>query len=1055
MRKTTLTLLSMILGVTLYAQDFSALQVGFQTPPPEARPQVWWHWMNGNITRDGIRKDIEWMDRAGIAGFHVFDAGLNTPQVVPERLVYMTGPWKEAFRYAVEIGKEHGMEINIATSPGWSATGGPWVKPEDAMKRLTWREMRVEGGKKIKAELPEPYTTTGKFQDAELGSNVMDATSTLMKKTQHYRDIAVIAVRMLPQDRTLSELGAVISSSGGNFSLEKMTDGSMSSICRLPADKETGYGWIQYEFPAPQTIAAVSVSDGRIRDYWNDDEPTWTSVLECSQDGMSFTEVVKIPSGSACLQTVSFPPVQARFFRLKVANPLPDLSMAAYGASTQAPKYSKIAEFNLFPTARIHHAEEKAGFASPHDLHAYRTEAKGDFPTEVLDLTDFVHDGILEWDVPEGNWKVFRFGHALTGKLNHPAPREATGHEVDKLDPVAYERYFRQYLDTYQEALGGTLRGLDYLMMDSYEAEQQTWTPAMREEFLSRRGYDLLPWLPVLAGEILESAARSEQFLLDWRKTISELYAENYDRVSGLAREYGLKGRYTESHENGRVYVVDGMDVKRLSEIPMSACWIPTPGAGSTLEMSRADIKESASVAHLWGQNLVAGESLTTSGMGGKAWSYDPRSLKTIADDEMAHGLNRFIIHESAHQPVDSLQPGIGLMVFGQWFNRHETWAEEARAWTDYLARSSYLLQQGQAVADVLIYYGEDTNVTAEYGLGLPDYVPAGYSYDFINPTGLRELLSVKGGRLCSPSGMSYKVLCVDADPTWMSGDMKARIESLKHQGAVVCTPDQLASALEKTAPDAILPADIRFVHRHTDDAEIYWINKPSDDDRRVELSFRVKGLKPRVWHPETGLCEEVSYRQKGGRTLVTLNLVPNDAVFVVFSGKGSRRQVLYDRAETVVKQLDGPWSVSFQAGRGAPDTTVFDTLASWTTAQDFSIRHFSGTATYSQTFTAQSGVKTILDLGEVKNLAHIYLNGHDLGTRWKEPWTVDVTEALKDGENELVIEVTNLWPNRIIGDLQSDCPAQITYTHMQFFRPDSPLLPSGLFGPVKLIRYE
>ena len=471
--------------------------------------------------------------------------------------------------------------------------------------------------------------------------------------------------------------------------------------------------------------------------------------------------------------------------------------------------------------------------------------------------------------------------------------------------------------------------------------------------------------------------------------------------------------------------------------------------------MSRADIKESASVAHLWGQNLVAGESLTTSGMGGKAWSYDPRSLKTIADDEMAHGLNRFIIHESAHQPVDSLQPGIGLMVFGQWFNRHETWAEEARAWTDYLARSSYLLQQGQAVADVLIYYGEDTNVTAEYGLGLPDYVPAGYSYDFINPTGLRELLSVKGGRLCSPSGMSYKILCVDADQVWMSGEMKASIESLKRQGAVVCTPDQLASALEKTAPDAILPADIRFVHRHTDDAEIYWINKPSDDDRRVELSFRVKGLKPRVWHPETGLCEEVSYRQKGGRTLVTLNLVPNDAVFVVFSGKGSRRQVLYDRAETVVKQLDGPWSVSFQAGRGAPDTTVFDTLASWTTAQDFSIRHFSGTATYSQTFTAQSGVKTILDLGEVKNLAHIYLNGHDLGTRWKEPWTVDVTEALKDGENELVIEVTNLWPNRIIGDLQSDCPAQITYTHMQFFRPDSPLLPSGLFGPVKLIRYE
>ena len=1056
MKRIVLAAMSLFLGAALYAQEISVLKEGFQNPPASSRPQVWWHWMNGNITRDGVRKDIEWMDRAGIAGFHVFDAGLNTPQVVPQRLIYMDEGWKDAFRYAVQVGKEHGMEISIATSPGWSATGGPWVEPKDAMKRFTWRELRVDGGKRINVTLPEPYTTTGKFQNVELGASVMDAVSTQMKHIQYYEDIAVVAVKMPADDKTLAELSATITSSGGKFSVERMTDGDLNKVARLPADKTTGYAWIQYEFPQPQTMSAVSVSDGRIRDYWNDDLPTWTTVLECSNDGESFEEVTRIPSGGTSLQTVSFPPVTAKYYRLKVANPLPDLSMAAYGASTEAPKYSKIAEFNLFPVARIHHAEEKAGFASPHDLHAYRTEATGDFSRVILDLSSYVKEGVLDWEAPEGRWKVFRFGYALTGKLNHPAPREATGHEVDKLDPVAFENYLRHYLETYNDALGGTLEGLDYLMMDSYEADQQTWTPAMMTEFKARRGYDLLPWLPVLTGEILESAERSEQFLSDWRKTIAELFAENYDRVSAIAQEYGLKGRYTESHENGRVYVVDGMDVKRNSEIPMSACWIPTPGSGSTLTMSQADIRESASVAHLWGQNLVAGESLTTSGTGGKAWSYDPRSLKGVADTELWSGLNRFVIHESAHQPVDSLQPGLGLMVFGQWFNRHETWAEEAKAWTDYLARSSYMLQQGNAVVDVLIYYGEDTNVTAEYGLGLPDYVPAGYNYDFINPTGLKGLLSVDNGELATPSGMRYKVLCVDADEAWMSSEMKARITALKRAGAVVCRPSELASVLRKIQPDVILPLDMRFVHRHTDKSEIYWVNKPSEDTRTVKASFRVKGLKPYLWHPESGRTEEVSYSVIKGRTLVSLPMVPNDAVFVVFCGKGRRMEVSNPSSLLASEELKGPWKLLFQKGRGAPSETEFQGLVSLTESVDFGIRHFSGTVTYKTAFTFHpSRGRTLLELGDVKNIAHVYLNGKDCGTVWKEPWAADVTHAIREGTNELVIEVTNLWPNRIIGDLRPDCPQKVTYTHMKFYTPESPLLESGLIGPVKLTVYE
>ena len=1048
--------MTLFLGTALYAQDFSVLKEGFQNPPASSRPQVWWHWMNGNITRDGIRKDIEWMDRAGIAGFHVFDAGLNTPQVVPQRLIYMDEGWKDAFRYAVRTGKEHGMEITIASSPGWSATGGPWVEPKDAMKRLTWREMRIRGGEPVSVQLPEPYTNTGKFQNVELGGDAMDALAMAFKHIQYYEDIAILAVRVADEDRTMQELGAKISSSGGKFTLEKMTDGDLNKVSRLPIDTERGYAWIQYEFPTPQTISALSLMDGRIRGYWSNAPATWTSVLEKSDDGEHFTEAVKIPSGGTYLQTISFTPVTAKYFRVKVANPLPDMTMAAYGAQPVAPKYSKIAEFRLYPTPRIHHAEEKAGFASPYDLHDYPTVCEGSFTREVIDLSDKVKDGVLSWDAPAGEWKIFRFGYALTGKVNHPAPREATGHEVDKMDPVAFGRYIRNYLDTYVNALGGSLEGLDYILMDSYEAEYQTWTPAMREEFKSRRGYDLLPWLPVLTGEIIGSAQESEQFLFDWRKTLSELIAENYDRVSDIVKEYGLKGRYTEAHEGGRVYVVDGMDVKRKAEIPMGACWVPTPGADTPMSMYEMDIRESASVAHLWGQNLVAGESLTISGMGGRAWSYDPRSLKGVADTELWSGLNRFVIHESAHQPVDTLQPGLGLMVFGQWFNRHETWAEEARAWTDYLARSSYLLQQGKAVVDVLLYYGEDTSVVAEYGLQLPDFIPAGYNYDYINPTGLTELLSVDKGELVTPSGMRYKVLCIDADEAWMSPEIKARIADLKRSGALVCTSSELAAVLEKIQPDATLPEDMRFVHRHTEDAEIYWVNKPSDDTRTVEAIFRVKGLKPYLWHPESGRAEEVSYYVKKGRTHVSLPMAPDDAVFVVFSGKGKKKDVIKTSRPMASRELKGPWQLSFQEGRGAPSKTEYQELVSWTESENFGIRHFSGTATYKKEFSfSHSHGKVYLDLGQVKNIAHVYLNGKDCGTVWKEPWTVDVTEALQEGNNEIVVAVTNLWPNRIIGDLQPDCPQKVTYTHMQFFTQESPLLESGLIGPVKLTVYE
>jgi len=1012
------------------SHSISELQKGFENPPHEARPQVWWHWMDGNITKDGIRKDLLWMKESGIGGFHHFDAGVGMTPVVEDRLIYMDNGWKDAFRYAMVLADSLGLEVTIASAPGWSCTGGPWVDPGDAMKKLVWRELTLQGDHHFEGDLPQGFSVSGAFQNIPIKSDV----------PSYYEDIAVIAVKLPAGEKTLQQLGATVRASSEGYTVNQLTNEDLNDGVSIRNDSK-GKSWIEYSFPEPVTFCAVSVTDGRTRKQWANTKASLTTVLECSDDGQIYTKVAEIPASGITRSTIDFAPITARHFRIT------------------AVQGNIISEFKLYTVPRINHAEEKAGFVAPHDLADFPTPSY-DYGavTDIIDITDRFDGRRLIWDVPEGEWKVIRFGFSLTGKTNHPAPREATGLEVDKMDPDAWTAYFRHYFDMYKEASGGLMgsRGIRYVLTDSYEAEQATWTPAMAEEFLKRRGYDLTRWLPSLTGIIIDSPQATEQFLWDWRTTIGELLAENYDLLTDIAvNEYGLKGRYTESHENGRVYVVDGMDVKRTAAIPMAACWMPNRYHGSTPVMSQADIRESASVAHIYGQNIVAGESLTAVGRDGKAWSYDPAQLKSVADLEMASGLNRFVIHESAHQPLDSIAPGLGLMIFGQWFNRLDTWAGNAKAWTDYLARSCYMLQQGQAVADILVYYGEDTNATAQFGSGLPQ-IPEGYNYDFASPDVLLNMISVKDGQLVTGTGMKYKVLLIAGQTSYMSETIRERLEQLESEGACICRSyDELAASLP--APDCTGTAEIRFVHRVLPDkTEIYWINKPSSDYSTVTVSLRTEHMKPHIWHPEDGRTEEAVYRCEEGRTIVDIDMVPDDAVFIVLAGKGKRSNARKEQVPSSETIVDGPWTVNFEKGKGAPEETVFDTLAPYTDSDVFGIKYFSGTAIYTNTFNiGKTTEKAILHLGNVHNLATVKVNGIECGTLWKEPFDADITGAVRNGENRIEIAVTNLWPNRLIGNLQPDCKKKIGFCYEpSFFSADMPLSHDGLEGPVSVELY-
>jgi len=1097
------------------------LEAGFKNPPESAKPRVWWHWMNGNVSKEGIRADLEWMHRTGIAGFQNFDAGLASPQIVAKRLIYMTPEWKDAFLFTTKLADSLGLEMAIAGSPGWSESGGPWVTPAQAMKKLVWSEIRIEGGKSFDGILPHPPSTTGIFQNiGELGGYT-SGMSTDNDIPEFYADAAVIAFRLPENERSLAEMNAKVTSSAGKFDLADLTDGDLTNYSFLPAAKNGEKAWISFELSEPATMRSLSMvkRETGMRFPGITGGPQVERTLEASDDGKSFRQILKIPAGGTSQNTYTFAPVTARFFRISFLIPPPpqvDRGIASYfGINTSGMKPPErginISELVLYPDARINRFEDKAGFTAAAGIYEMATIPDGIEncikKENVVDLTSMMNsDGRLQWTPPEGRWAILRLGYSLTGHKNSPASPEATGLEVDKLNAGHVKAYFENYLDQYKDATGGLMgkKGLRYIITDSWEAGVQNWTDSMMTEFSDRRGYDIVPWLPALTGHIVENAEASDRFLWDFRKTIGELTVENhYDQLTTILKQRGM-GRYTESHESGRAFIGDGMDVKRKADIPMSATWTPGGFAGSETEgvatRYRADVRESASVAHLYGQNLVAAESMTAIG---NTWAFSPERLKPTADMELAMGLNRFVIHTSVHQPVNDKIPGLGLGPFGQWFTRHETWAEQALPWTTYLARSSYMLQQGKFVADIAYYYGEDNNITALFGNKLPE-IPEGYNYDFVSSDALLNLLSVKNGKILTASGMSYKILVLDKNSIYMPLSVLRKIADLVEAGAIVLgqkpvsspsnsdDPDQFKNLADRlwssqkgvttsgkrkvysgsnlrdvlrelniepdfqyTGPDP--DTRLLFVHRSLPGTDIYWVNNRKSVNEIADAIFRVEGREAEIWHPENGRIEPASFEISDGMTRVPLSLVPNDAIFVVFRKRTSERsRIIPQPAETLLTEIKGPWNLAFQTGRGAPDKISLDTLSEWNMNPDQGVKYFSGTCTYSKTIDVQQKWidenKTIwLDLGKVKNLAEVIINGKSFGVIWKTPFRIEITGGLKSGLNDLEIKVTNLWVNRLIGDQQPGSEKKYTYTTMAFYQADSPLLPSGLLGPVEI----
>ncbi len=1080
------------------------LEKGFVDPPDAAKPRVWWHWTGGNITREGITKDLEWMRRVGIGGAQAADIGMAGGQSVEKKIEFFTPEWFDALKHAATESDRLGLELSIFSSSGWSLTGGPWVKPEEAMKKLVWSETNVQGPMKLEQRLPQPPSGTGAFGSLR-GLKDNRGSDRNAPVENYYGDSAVIAFRTPPDEKLMDELKPRVTTSGGDIDPVPLMDDIIATRATVTAGKD-GVAWIQYEFPQPIEVKAVTlIAPGRGVPFGQ---------IQASNDGSTYRTAVALPGAvqyrAGGLKTYAFSETTARYVRVVMTAAAPDPDAVIYQTRPKPAGQYQLSEFIVHTGARVDRWEDKAGFNLFYEYEAAPTPPFSPesliSPADVIDLTSRMDkEGTLNWDVPPGKWTILRMGYSLVGSKNRAGTPPGLGLEVDKLNAKHVQSYFRGYMDPIERALGPLLgRSLRYVMMDSWEAGMQNWTEDMIAQFQTRRGYDPRPYLPVLVGRVVGSAGISDRFLWDFRRTIADLVADaHYGTMADLLRQKGM-GIYAEAAGVSMEILEDTLLNKSKVEIPMSEFWL---GRMHPPPEYYVDARMAASAAHVYGKSLVAAESFTGGG-------YEaPAVYKNLADYWFAQGVNRLIFHSSAHQPLDT-KPGNTMV--GTHFNRNITWADQAEPVLKYLSRTSHMLQQGLFVADIAYLLNEGAPSSQPFwGAGLQPAPPEGYDYDTINADVLLNRMSVsREGRLVLPDGMSYRILVLPQIDR-MRPELLRKIRDLVVGGATVVGPrpamsPSLQSGAEKTdlevqslasemwgdldgvqrnkhfcgkgmvtwglPLDEVLslvdvPKDAEFagsldsqvawIHRRTDSAEIYFVANRTDHAQEIRARFRVEGKEAEFWHPDTGTIEPASYSIIAGRTTVPLRLDERESVFVVFrrAAKAPSRAIS-PLKEAQLATLTGPWEVTFPPNLGAPEKIQLAKLESWTWNPDEGVKYFSGTATYSKTLRIQkdwlkSGNRLILDLGTVKDIAQVAINGKPMGILWKPPYRADITSALKAGPNRLEVRITNQWTNRQIGDRLAAPGKRVLSPApggMGAFGGPPNLSDAGLIGPVTIV---
>ncbi len=976
------------------------LKENFKNPPDFARPGVYWYFMDGNLSREGMTADLESMKKAGIGNVLFLEVNVGVPRGPVD---FLSDEWQELYKHAVSEAERLGIEITLGSGPGWAGSGGPWVSPEQSMQHLVASSTEVTGPAKFEGLLPKPAPKKPYFGEGAF-------TKVLKEQwNEYYEDVIVLA------------------------------------------------------FPTPSI-------NSRIEDI--DEKALYYRAPYTSRKGVK-------------------------------------------------PYLAATAEYPELPGSSI---------------------SKND----IIDITKHLQpDGTLEWEVPPGHHTIMRFGKRNNGAVTRPAPEPGLGFECDKFDTVAFNAHFDEYIGKLISKVGPRKKdisgGWTMIHIDSWEMGAQNWTGKFREEFRKRRGYDLLPYLPVYTGLIVGSLEQSERFLWDLRQTSQELILENH---AMHFKELGRRNGFKLSIEPYDMNPTSDLDLGAVADVPMCEFW--TKGLGFNSSFSCI---EATSIAHVFGRPVVAAEAFTSHP---KPWVMYPGNMKNQGDWAFCMGINKFVYHTFAHQALkDELRPGMTMGPYGIHHDRGQTWWPMASAYHRYVTRCQYILRQGRTVADILYLAPEGAPHVFRPPLSalegddvLPD--KRGYNFDGCSPLALMDMATVQNNRIVFPEGGSYRILVLPDFET-MTPELLEKIESLVQNGAIIIgnppvkspglsgfpkcdqkvrslaemvwggmeTPEketmrnygkgkiywggqlsktdttELYPHYEVTAEllkrmgverDFVASGSIRYTHRTTNDRDIYFISNRTNSPVQDNCTFRDGTGTPELWDPVTGETRLLSdFTRQDGRTTIPMKLDKSQSFFIVFAKNGEVKDVQLSGEMNfpvidTMEKIEGSWSVSFDPEWGGPEHITFEGLEDWTKRPEDGIKHYSGIAIYHKTFdlpeimAPDNKTDIYLDLGEVKNLARMKLNGKDLGVIWTSPWRVKITDFVKSKGNSLEIEVANLWGNRLIGDASLPYDGvqngkwpkwllkgnlrtseRYTFTTNRYYKKDMPLQSSGLLGPVTL----
>lgn len=1051
------------------AHQLDALQKGFYTIPDSIQTSVYWYWVSGNISSEGVIKDLEAMKKVGIN--RAFIANVTWGEKYAGKIKLFTEEWWTVLHTALKTATRLGIEIGMFNCPGWSQSGGPWVKTEQSMRYLTSSELVIKGPLYFhkKLELPNPV-----FQDVKVIAYPAPKDYGTEMRLQQFQVTAIPAIAHL----------------------SNLTDGNDTTSILFPAAKLLT---LNFSTEKPFTVRslliytnqAASRLEGDIQVKVND---TYQTIKHFRIDRTNpALRYGFIPYGPAA---ISIPATEAKDFRLIFSN-------------IQAK--SGLAEIKFSPVPLVENYLEKTlakmWTTWPVDWNAYQwplqpvvaDKAYVIAPETVLDISKYMlADGTLNWQVAAGSWIIERSGMTPTMVNNVHAAPEGTGLETDKMSSTHIAAHFDAFLGEMIRRIPAQDRKTwKVVVADSYETGSQNWCDQFIEKFKLNYGYDPLPYIPVLKGKIVGSADQSDRFLWDLRRFVADQVAHEYvGGLSSQSHKYGL----TTWLENYGHYGFPGefLQFGGQSDEVSGEFW--NEGIKGIVENRAA-----ASCAHIYGKTKVSAESFTTTD---NYFMNYPATLKLRLDRSFTEGINNTLLHVYIQQAYEDKMPGMNAY-FGTEFNRKNTWFADMDDFVAYIKRCNLLLQQGKYVADVAYFIGEDA--PKMNGIQEPAF-PPGYSFDYINGEVIRSRLKVKDGNLVLPDGMHYRILVLPKLDN-MRPELLLKIKELVNDGAVVLGPRpsrspslqnsgkadsvirQLSAALwgningtsikvnhygkgmmidgmslEEALKLINLIPDVKtnaadsalFIHRELKDGSIYFISNQKNKTIQLHTEFRVSGMRPELWDATSAHVRDLTdYTQTDQSTSVNLVLAPYESAFIVFRKDskqypGTQKTNRFNGPKSVrMIDITGPWLVNFDTKmRGPSQSVIFNQLEDWTQNKNDSIKYYAGAADYQHSFELsriKNGARVLLNLGKVTALAKVKVNGVAVGGVWTAPYKIDITKALKAGKNELEIKVVNNWINRLIGDHDLPEPQRKTWTYYDAYDADVKLQPSGLTGPVSL----